>query len=79
MCNYTFRQTRPDAVEGGHWLDRGSDIWHFNECLPGPLVSVFGDVLELSVSSKTCMSGRVCLLQGPWEGRRAGWISISGS
>ena len=36
----------------GHWQDRGSDILHFNECIPDPQVSVFGDVPELAVSDE---------------------------
>lgn len=75
MCSYACRQTRPDAVEGSHWRDRGSDILHFNECIPGPLVSVFGDVPELSVSSKTPKSGRERLLQG--GGGKAGGLAGS--
>lgn len=42
----------------------GSDVLRFKECIPGPPVSVFGDVPELSVSSETPRLGRVHPLEG---------------
>lgn len=47
----------------------------FNKYIPGPPVSVFGDIPELSVSSKIPRWGRVHLPEGA-VGRREGWRGL---
>lgn len=63
----------------GHWQDRGSGILHINECIPDPPASVFGEVPELSVSSKTPSPRGVHLLEGAMGGRggRLGLLELT--